>query len=131
MSLTVTRLARSCNLARSTVLYYESIGLLTRPRRSAGNYRVYSDKDLDRLRQICTYRDAGVPLADIRSILDAPGGLAAGRVEDRANVRQWHARVAVSTDLAQAVEILVRVNAVVPGAPPGPRQQADGFVVQH
>ncbi len=27
MSLTVTSLARSCNLARSTVLYYESIGL--------------------------------------------------------------------------------------------------------
>ena len=50
MSLTVTRLARSCNLARSTVLYYESIGLLTRPRRSAGNYRVYAEKDLDRLR---------------------------------------------------------------------------------
>src|ERR1035441_10157287 len=54
MSLTVTDLARSCNLARSTVLYYESIGLLARPRRSAGNYRVYSEQDLDRLRQICT-----------------------------------------------------------------------------
>jgi DNA-binding transcriptional MerR regulator len=38
MSLTVTRLAKSCNLSRSTVLYYESIGLLT---------------------QICSYRDAG------------------------------------------------------------------------
>ena len=77
MPLTVTRLARSCNLARSTVLYYESIGLLTRPRRSAGNYRVYSEKDLDRLRQICTYRDAGLTLADIRSILEVPGGNAA------------------------------------------------------
>ena len=31
MSLTVTRLARSCNLARSTVLYYESIGLVSGP----------------------------------------------------------------------------------------------------
>ena len=83
MPLTVTRLARNCNLARSTVLYYESIGLLARPRRSAGNYRVYSEKDLDRLRQICTYRDAGVPLADIRSILDAPGGNAAAVLRRR------------------------------------------------
>ena len=83
MSLTVTRLARSCNLARSTVLYYESIGLLTRPRRSAGNYRVYSEKDLDRLRQICTYRDAGLALADIRSILDASGGNAAAVLRRR------------------------------------------------
>jgi DNA-binding transcriptional MerR regulator len=83
MSLTVTHLARSCNLARSTVLYYESIGLLTRPRRSAGNYRVYSEKDLDRLRQICTYRDAGLALADIRSILDASGGNAAAVLRRR------------------------------------------------
>ena len=59
MSLTVTRLAKSCNLSRSTVLYYESIGLLTRPRRSEGNYRVYTPKDVERLRQICSYRDAG------------------------------------------------------------------------
>ena len=83
MPLTVTRLARNCNLARSTVLYYESIGLLARPRRSAGNYRVYSEKDLDRLRQICTYRDAGVGLGDIRSILDAPGGNAAAVLRRR------------------------------------------------
>jgi MerR family transcriptional regulator, thiopeptide resistance regulator len=72
MTLTVTRLAKSCNLARSSVLYYESIGLLTRPRRSEGNYRVYTEKDLGRLRQICIYRDAGLKLTDIRSILDAP-----------------------------------------------------------
>jgi len=72
MPLTVTHLARACGLSRSTLLYYESIGLLARPRRTAGNYRAYTPKDLDRLRQICVYRDAGVPLADIRSLLDAP-----------------------------------------------------------
>ena len=83
MSLTVTSLARSCNLARSTVLYYESIGLVKRPRRSAGNYRVYSEKDLERLRQICTYREAGLTLADIRSILDAPGSDAAAVLRRR------------------------------------------------
>jgi DNA-binding transcriptional MerR regulator len=83
MSLTVTSLARSCNLARSTVLYYESIGLVKQPKRSAGNYRVYSEKDLERLRQICTYRDAGLTLADIRSILDAPGSDAASVLRRR------------------------------------------------
>jgi DNA-binding transcriptional MerR regulator len=83
MPLTVTRLARNCNLARSTVLYYESIGLLARPRRSAGNYRVYSEKDVDRLRQICTYRDAGLMLADIRSVLDAPKSDAAAVLRRR------------------------------------------------
>jgi len=70
--MTVTNLARACNLSRSTLLYYESIGLLPRPRRTAGNYRAYTPKDADRLRQICIYRDAGVPLAGIRRLLDGP-----------------------------------------------------------
>lgn len=70
MPLTVSNLARACKLSRSTLLYYESIGLLPRPRRTEGNYRAYTPKDLDRLRQICVYRDAGVPLSDIRSLLD-------------------------------------------------------------
>jgi DNA-binding transcriptional MerR regulator len=83
MALTVTRLARACGLARGTILYYESIGLLTRPRRSAGNYRLYSDKDLERLRQICSYRNAGLNLGDIRSILDQPRNKAAGVLERR------------------------------------------------
>jgi MerR family transcriptional regulator, thiopeptide resistance regulator len=78
--LTVTRLARACHLARSTVLYYESIGLLKRPRRSTGNYRLYSDADLDRLRQICAYRNSGLTLADIRSVLDAPQTASAAAV---------------------------------------------------
>jgi DNA-binding transcriptional MerR regulator len=83
MSLTVTHLARACGLSRSTVLYYESMGLLKAARRSAGNYRVYGDRDLERLRQICVYRDAGVALTDIRSILDKPQGDAAGVLKRR------------------------------------------------
>jgi DNA-binding transcriptional MerR regulator len=74
MPLNVTCLARTCGLSRSTVLYYESVGLLRRPGRSEGNYRVYSEKDQERLRQICIYREAGLTLSDIRSLLDARGG---------------------------------------------------------
>jgi DNA-binding transcriptional MerR regulator len=80
MPLTVTRLARACHLARSTVLYYESIGLLKRPGRTSGNYRLYTEKDLDRLRQICAYRNSGLTLADIRSLLDAPHTASAAEV---------------------------------------------------
>jgi DNA-binding transcriptional MerR regulator len=72
VTLSVTQLARSCNLARSTVLYYEKIGLLKRPRRTVTHYRVYGEKDAERLRRICTYREAGLALSDIRRILDGP-----------------------------------------------------------
>ncbi len=71
---TVTKLARRCSLSRGTLLYYESIGLLKPPSRTAGNYRAYGGKDLQRLERICIYRKAGLKLADIRDLLDRPGG---------------------------------------------------------
>jgi DNA-binding transcriptional MerR regulator len=83
MPLTVTRLARACGLSRTTVLYYESIGLLKPARRSSGNYRLYGEKDLERLRQVCLYRDAGLQLGDIRSILDRAHGDAAAVLQRR------------------------------------------------
>lgn len=83
MPLTVTRLARACGLSRTTVLYYESIGLLKPARRSTGNYRLYGEKDLERLRQVCLYRDAGLQLGDIRSILDRAHGEAAAVLQRR------------------------------------------------
>ena len=81
--LTVTRLARRCGLSRSTVLYYESMGLLKPARRSSGNYRVYGERDLERLRRIVIYRGAGLTLGDIRSILDESQSDAAGVLKRR------------------------------------------------
>jgi DNA-binding transcriptional MerR regulator len=68
--LTVSQLARLCGLSRTTLLYYESIGLLRPASRSGTNYRRYSTAELERLRTICTYRDAGLRLRDIQQILD-------------------------------------------------------------
>jgi DNA-binding transcriptional MerR regulator len=75
--LSVTQLARACGVSRTAVLYYESLGLLPAPPRSTGNYRQYGEKHLSRLRQICSYRGAGLKLADVRTALgersDPPG----------------------------------------------------------
>ena len=70
--LSVTQLARACGLSRTTVLYYESLGLLPAPPRSKGNYRQFGDRHLSCLRQICDYRSAGLKLADIRTLLGEP-----------------------------------------------------------
>ena len=70
--LSVTQVARACGLSRTAVLYYESLGLLPAPPRSAGNYRQYGEKQVNRLRQICSYRSAGLRLADIRTLLEEP-----------------------------------------------------------
>lgn len=67
--LTVTKLARRCGVSRTTLLYYESIRLMPPPQRSSGNYRYYEEKDVQRLLQIRSYRDAGLTIDDIRAIL--------------------------------------------------------------
>jgi len=67
--LTVTKLARRCGVSRTALLYYESIGLMPPPQRSGGNYRYYSEADAQQLLQIRAYRNAGLTLEDIRTIL--------------------------------------------------------------
>ena len=81
--MTVSRLARECGLSRSTLLYYESIGLLPRPPRTEGNYRAYGEADLQRLRQIGLYRKVGLSLSAVRTVLDQPHGDAASVLERR------------------------------------------------
>jgi DNA-binding transcriptional MerR regulator len=74
--LTVSQLARLCGLSRTTLLYYESIGLLPPASRSGSNYRRYSTRELERLQAICAYKDAGLRLSDIQQILDEQSNLA-------------------------------------------------------
>lgn len=81
--LTVSTLARACGLSRSTVLCYESIGVLKPAGRTSGNYRRYGDREMARLRQICVYRKAGVSLADVRTIFDRPNSDASSILKRR------------------------------------------------
>lgn len=81
--MTITTLARCCGLSRSTLLYYESRGLLRRPPRTGGGYRAYGKPDLERLQQIALYRKVGLSLAAIRTVLDRPGGNATAVLERR------------------------------------------------
>jgi DNA-binding transcriptional MerR regulator len=66
---TIGQLAKKSGLSRSTLLYYDSLGVLHPSGRSASNYRLYTEDDLDRLQKILVYRDMGVSLDKIPAIL--------------------------------------------------------------
>ncbi|MDD5040673.1 MAG: MerR family transcriptional regulator [Patescibacteria group bacterium] len=66
---TISQLARMFNLSRSSLLYYDSIGLLTPDKRTLKNYRLYSDGSAQKLGSICELRDTGLPLKSIKMIL--------------------------------------------------------------
>lgn len=70
-SLTIRAVARHCGLSRSTLLYYDRLGLLSPSARSKAGYRLYAATDMARLERLLLYRDAGLPLAAIRQLLDA------------------------------------------------------------
>lgn len=67
--LTISALAKTSGLSRSTLLYYDRLGLLKPERRNAANYRLYSDAEAQRLEQICLHRHMGIPLKEIARIL--------------------------------------------------------------
>lgn len=68
-ALRIGDLAEATGTKVVTIRYYERIGLLPRPGRSAGNYRVYEPLHLERLRFIRRCRDLGFTLDQIRELL--------------------------------------------------------------
>lgn len=67
--LTLGRLARTSGLARASLLNYESLGLLKPSARSASGYRLYGADAIERLQSIRRFRDAGMSLKAIRTLL--------------------------------------------------------------
>ncbi len=70
MNFSISILAKKFNLSRSTLIYYNKLGLLVPSTRSKSNYRVYSEGDYQRLKQICILRDTGISLDEIKNILE-------------------------------------------------------------
>lgn len=67
--ITVRKLAGAFGLTRTTLLYYDRIGLLRPARRSKAGYRLYDADCVERLRLIRTYKNAGLSLNEIRDLL--------------------------------------------------------------
>jgi DNA-binding transcriptional MerR regulator len=65
-----------------TLHHYDRLGLL-KPSRTGSGYRLYRETDLERLEQIVALKFLGLPLKDIRALLDsaAPGLQAALRMQ--------------------------------------------------
>lgn len=59
--------ATGCNI--ETIRYYEKIGLLLEPDRSAGGHRLYSKEDRARLGFILRSRDLGFSIEELKSLL--------------------------------------------------------------
>ena len=67
----IHELATQTHVPTKTIRYYESIGLMPRPKRATNNYRHYTQVDVERLRFIANARALDFSLDDIAEILTA------------------------------------------------------------
>jgi MerR family transcriptional regulator, repressor of the yfmOP operon len=69
--LRIQEVGATLGLTARTIRYYEELGLLTPAARSEGDYRLYDEDDVERLRFIKDLRDdAGFSLAEISQLLE-------------------------------------------------------------
>jgi len=61
-----------CNI--EMIRYYEKLGMLPDPPRTASGFRQYDEEHLARLRFILRARELGVPIEEIRGPLDLVDG---------------------------------------------------------
>jgi DNA-binding transcriptional MerR regulator len=110
--LRIQEVAATLGLTARTIRYYEELGLLTPAARSEGDYRLYDDDDVERLRFIKDLRDdAGFSLTEISQMLEDQAARARNRerfrttadsAERRAIIDDAVARVDRQIDLLRA-----------------------------
>jgi DNA-binding transcriptional MerR regulator len=72
MEYTVQKLGRMAGVSTRTLRYYDEIGILKPARINSSGYRIYGQKEVDRLQQILFYRELGMSLESIKEIVTAP-----------------------------------------------------------
>lgn len=105
--LTIGRLAEKTGVNLETVRYYERIGLMPPPERTAGGHRSYTEAQARRLAFIRRARELGFSLDEIRTLLtlSEPGRASCAEVQPIAQAHLESVR-AKRADLARLERIL-------------------------
>src|SRR5690554_514160 len=90
---TVGEVARLARVSVRTLHHYDEIGLVQPSGRSEAGYRLYDDRDLERLQSVLFYRELGFALEEIRAIVSDPAfdrGRALREQRDLLRARMQH-----------------------------------------
>ena len=75
-TLTIGQVAKTTGVAAKTIRYYEQIGILPVPSRTASGYRLYDQPGVERLRFIRRARSLGLPLQRLKTLTSTLNGAA-------------------------------------------------------
>lgn len=105
---TVGAVAALTGVSVRTLHHYDHIGLVVPSVRTPAGYRSYTDADIERLHLVLVYRSVGMPLEDIRALLDDP------RADELEHLQRQHALLLDQADRLQhtikAVEELMNAH---------------------
>jgi MerR family transcriptional regulator, thiopeptide resistance regulator len=105
---TVGAVAALTGVSVRTLHHYDHIGLVVPSVRTPAGYRGYTDADIERLHLVLVYRSVGMPLDEIRTLLDDPGA------DELEHLRRQHALLLEQADRLQhtikAVEELMNAH---------------------
>ena len=68
----IKKIADMVGISVRMLHHYDKIGLLKPESLSSAGYRLYSNKDVERMQQILFFKELDFSLQDIKSILDSP-----------------------------------------------------------
>ena len=83
MSYTIKEMAALSGVTVRTLRWYDQTGLVCPARDPGSGYRRYGPAEVDRLQEALLYREMGMPVKEVRALLDSPG-------YDRANALKAH-----------------------------------------
>ncbi|HYZ67271.1 MAG TPA: MerR family transcriptional regulator [Mycobacterium sp.] len=105
---TVGAVAALTGVSVRTLHHYDHIGLVVPSVRTPAGYRGYTDADIERLHLVLVYRSVGMPLDEIRTMLDDPSA------DELEHLRRQHAFLLEQADRMQhaikAVEELMNAH---------------------
>ena len=69
---TVKEVSKLAGVSIRTLRYYDEIGLLKPTATTEAGYRLYSDKDIERLQEIMFFKEMELPLEKIKQLMKDP-----------------------------------------------------------
>jgi len=112
--LTISQAARASGLSVDTIRFYERIGVLPSPPRSASGYRRYTDDHVRILRFAHRLRQLGLPLSSVRRLVSVLHDARCSDVREelletvRASRRRIAEQLELLTRTARELELLER-----------------------
>jgi DNA-binding transcriptional MerR regulator len=124
----ISELAESAGVPTSTVRYYERVGLLADPSRTASGYRDYGDDAAARLLFIARARRMGLSCEQITTLIPVWAGTNCGAAHERVGRLIEEKQVEIAeriSDLEQFASQLQAVRYALDAEPPPPACRSD------